>query len=56
MKHCVASCPRRAATKKAAASVEAMEPADPEAQAALVVPAEAPEVMVAMTADFAVDA
>lgn len=62
MKHCVASCPRRAPAKTAAVSGEAMEPGEPGepggqvAQAVLVVPVEALEVMVVMTAAFAVDA
>ena len=59
MKRCVASCPRRAPTKTAAVSGEAMEPmepGEPEGQAVLVVPVEALEVMVVMTAAFAVDA
>lgn len=56
MKRCVASCPRRAPTKTAAVSGEAMEPMEPEGQAVLVVPVEALEVMVVMTAAFAVDA
>ncbi len=56
MKHCVASCPRRAPAKAAAVSGGAMEPGGKVAQAVLVVPVEALEVMVVMTAAFAVDA